>query len=108
MGSNSKQVQIGQKESFERKLKGRLAFLSEKGIESREIDKDAVVKHLQANIRAINTRLKAIDATEKKNAELTKMKAEKAAVPRAGSEGSKKKSKEETPVEGKGKKKKKE
>ncbi len=82
MGSNSRQVQNGQKESFERKLKARLAFLSEKGIESREIDKDAIVKHLQANIRAINTRLKAIDANEKKNEELAKIKAEKAAAPR--------------------------
>ena len=108
MGSNKRQVQIEQKESCERKLKYRLAFLSEKGIESREIDKDAIVKHLQGNIRAINTRLKAIDAIDKKNEELAKMKAEKAAVPREDSEGSKKKKKEGTPVEGKVEKKKKE
>ena len=103
MGSNSRQVQTGQKESIERKLKVRLAFLSEKGIESREIDKDAIVKHLQANIRAINTRLKAIGANEKKNEELAKIKAEKAAAPRGDF-----KKEEKTPVEGKEKKKKKE
>ncbi len=108
MGSNQKQVQTGQKESFERKLKDRRAFLSEKGIESNKIDKDMLVKHLQANIRAINTRLKAIDNNEKKNEELAKLKKEKAAASQKDSEGSKKKKVEETPVEGKQKKKKKE
>ena len=108
MGSNSKQVQTGQKESFERKLKDRQAFLSEKGVESQGIEKDAIVKHLQANIRAINNRLKAIDATEKKNAELAKMKAERAAAPKEDSEGIKKKKEEKAPAEGKEKKKKKE
>jgi hypothetical protein len=108
MGSNQKQVQTGQKESFERKLKDRLAFLSEKGVESGKIDKDALVKHLKANIRAMNTRLKAIDALEKKDEELAKMKAERAAAPQEDSKGMKKKKAEEKPVEGKEKKKKKE
>ncbi len=108
MGSNDKQVQIGQKESFERKLKDRQTLLSEKGIESHRIEKDAVVKHLQANIRAINNRLKAIDANEKKNEELAKMKAEKAAAPKEDAETIKKKKEEKAPVEGKEKKKKKE
>jgi hypothetical protein len=108
MGSNQKQVQTGQKESFERKLKDRLAFLSEKGIESHKIDKDTLVKNLRANIRAINTRLKAIDANEKKNEELAIMKAEKAAAPREDPEGIKRKEVKETSVEGKEKKKKKE
>lgn len=108
MGSNQKQVQTGQKESFERKLKDRLAFLSEKGVESDKIDKDALVKHLKANIRAMNTRLKAIDALEKKDEELAKMKAERAAAPPEDSKGMKKKKAEETPAERKEKKKKKE
>lgn len=108
MGSNSRQVQSGQKESSERKLKARLALLTEKGIESHNIDKDAVVKHLRANIRAINTRLKAIDAIGKKNEDLAKMKAEKAAAPKESSEGTKKKKEEKAPAEGKEKKKKKE
>ena len=108
MGSNQKQVQTGQKESFERKLKDRLAFLSEKGIESHKIDKDTLVKNLRASIRAINTRLKAIDANEKKNEELAKKKAEKAAAPHDDQEGIKRKEVKETSVEGKEKKKKKE
>lgn len=108
MGSNKKHVQTGQKESFERKLKERLAFLSDKGVETHNIDKDALVKHLKANIRAINNRLKAIDANERKDEELAKKKVEKAAAPQEDSDGIKKKKKTETPVEGKEKKKKKE
>jgi hypothetical protein len=81
MGSKHRQAQNGRKASFERNLKNRLALLLSKGIESREIDKDALVKKLRANIKAINNRLKAIDASEKKTAELARMKAEKAAAP---------------------------
>jgi len=107
MGLNQKQAQTGQKESFGRKLKARLAFLSEKGIESLKIEKDTLVKNLRANIRAINTRLKATDANEKKNEELAKMKAEKAAI-EADPERIKRKKMKEMPVGGKGKKTKKE
>lgn len=108
MGSNNKQVQIGQKESIERKLKNRLAYLSEKGGESPAIDKDTVVKHLQGKIRAINLRLKTIDGLKKQSEELAKKKAEKTAAPQAVPEGAKKKKEKETPAEGKEKKKKKE
>ncbi len=107
MGSNQKQVKVGQKESFGQKLKDRLASLSEKGIESLKIEKDTLVKKLRANIRAVNTRLKAIDAQEKKSEELAKMKAEKAAIEKDPERINRKKIKE-TPVEGKEKKKKKE
>ena len=115
MGSKQRQAQTGQKESFERKLKDRLAFLSEEGIESRKIDRDTLVRKLRANIGAINTRLKAIDANEKKTEELARMKVEKAAAPRKDPEGIKEKPEgikekkvKEPPVEGKEKKKKKE
>ncbi len=106
MRSNKKQVQTGQKESFERRLKNRVAYLSEKGVESP--DKDGIVKHLQANIRAINLRLKTIDGQEKKNEELAQKKLEKAVAPQEVSEGTKKKKEKEIPAEGKEKKKKKE
>ncbi len=98
MGSKQKQAQIGQKESFERKLKNRLALLSEEGIESGKIDKDPLVKKLRANVAAMNNRLKAIDASEKKNEELAKMKLEKAAAPRKEPEEIKEKKVKETPV----------
>ena len=108
MGSNQRQAQTRQKESFERKLKDRLALLSEEGIESRKMDKDNVVKKLRGNINAINTRLKAIDAIEKKTEELARMKAEKASAPQKDPEGIKEKKVKAPPVEVKEKKKKKE
>ncbi len=107
MGSNKKDVQNGQKDSFERRLKDRLAYLSGTGVESYKIKKDGLVKHLQANIRAINTRLKTIDASEKKNEELAKIKAERLVAIREAAAGTKKKKQEEKPAEGKEKKKKK-
>lgn len=107
MGSNQKQTQIAQKESFERKLKNRLALLAAEGIDARKIDKDSLVKKLLANVEAINTRLKAIEAIEKKNEELAKMKLEKANAPRKELEGGKEKKQKEAPVEVKEKKKKK-
>jgi hypothetical protein len=81
MGSKHRQAQNGRKESFERDLKKRMDLLLSKGMESREINKDAAVKNLRANIEASNNRLRAIDANEKKTAELAKMKAEKATAP---------------------------
>ena len=107
MGSNQKQTQAGQKASFERKLEERLSFLSKKGIESPEINKDTLVKKLRANIRAINARLNAIADKEKKTEALAKMKAEKAAAPPKDKKGGKGKEPKEAPAEGKEKKKKK-
>jgi hypothetical protein len=75
MGSKQKQTQIGRKANNERRLEDRLSFLSKKGIESPVIEKDTLVKKLRADIRAINARLGAIAANEKKTEELAKIKA---------------------------------
>jgi outer membrane biosynthesis protein TonB len=110
MGARKKEAQERQKAYFERRLEERLSFLSKKGTESPGIDKDTLVKKLRANIRAINDRLKAIAANEKRTAELAKIKAEKAALPplpKDQAEGKGKKSKEAA-EEGKEKKRKKE
>jgi hypothetical protein len=108
MGSNRKQVQMERKAYFERRLKDRLSFLSEKGIESPQLDKDTIVKNLRANIEAINARLKTIARYEEKTEELAKTKAAKAAPPPRDPEiGKEKKVKETPPEEGKEKKKKK-
>lgn len=82
MGSKQRQAQNGQKASFERNLKDRLTILSGRGIESSEVDKDNLVKKFRANIKAINNRLRAIDANEKKTEELARLKVEKAAAPK--------------------------
>jgi len=120
MGSKQKKTQMGRKEYFERRLKERLAFLSEKKTEPSNIDKDPSVKNLRANIRAINARLNAIAKIEQRTAELAKTKADKAAAILKPQEGSKDKEKDKekkkgkekeskkAPEEGKAKKKKKE
>jgi hypothetical protein len=108
MGSKQKQIQMRQKEHFERKLKDRQSFLSEKGTESSEINKDAFRKKLQARIRAIDERLKAIARSEKRTEELAKKKAEKAAAAQKAPEVGKDKESKKVPEEGKEKKKKKE
>ena len=106
MGSNRKLAQMERKAYFERRLKDRLSFLSEKGIEAPKINKDTIFKNLRANIEAINARLKTIASYEEKTEELAKTKAEKAA-PQKDPEDSKEKKAKEAPVKDKEKKKKK-
>jgi len=105
MGSKKKPTQLKHKVQFEKKLAERLASLNDQGMEAERINKDALVKQLKARVRAVNSRLKAIDAHEKKTEELARMKAEKLAAPR---NESKEKKPEPVPVKGEGKKKKKE
>jgi len=106
MGSNRKPAQMERKAYFERQLKDRVSFLSEKGIESPKIKKDAIIKKLHANIDALNARLKTIANYEKRTEELAKTKAEKSASQK-NPEDSKEEKTIEAPVEGKEKKKKK-
>jgi hypothetical protein len=106
MGSKQKQTYIGTKEHFERKLEERRAFLLKKGIKVSMVDRDTLVKKLRAHIRAINARLEAIGANERKTAELAKIRADKEAA-FAKAEGSVKEKKvKDVPEEGKVKKKK--
>ena len=107
MGSNQKETQARQKANFEKRLEERLSFLAGKGIESSSIAKDALVKKLKANIRAINGRLAAIAANVKRTEELAKIKAEKAAAPPKVEETAKGKKAKEAPEGDKEKKKKK-
>ena len=119
MASKLKQTQLRRKEQYERKLKNRLAILSEKKIDPARADKDPLVKNLRANIEATDARLKAIAKIEQRTAELAKIKADKAEqaaalrkAPEAGKEKEKEKGKDKeakkAPAEGKEKKKKKE
>ena len=107
MGSKHRQAQNGRKASFERNLKNRMDLLLSTGIESREIEKDVLVKKLRANIKAVKTRLAVIDASERKTTELARMKAEKAAdAPKEPEVVKEEKKSKETNASGKGKKKK--
>ncbi len=112
MGSQQKQTQLERKAQYERKLEKRIAYLTAEGVGSPRIDKDAFVKKLKADIKAVNTRLGAIAAKEKRTEELARAKAEKkaaAAAPpapkekKAEKEGGKKPAKEKAPAEAKAK-----
>ena len=104
MGLKRKQMLMQQKAYFEHQLQDRLSVLSGKGIKSPKADKDTLVRKLQADIRAVNKRLRLIAANEKRTEEMAKIRAERAAAPRKEQEGGKGKKPRKTPEEGKGKK----
>ena len=89
MGLKRKQMQMRQKAYFEQKLQNRLSLLSGRGIEAPKIDKDPLARKLQANIRAVNKRLRLIADNEKRTEEMAKIKAERAAAPPKEQEGGK-------------------
>jgi hypothetical protein len=82
MGSKLRQTQDAQKAATAKKLEARLALLISKGIEKRQIDRDTLVRKLKAHMEAINIRIAAIDANERRTAELAAAKAAKAAAPK--------------------------
>ncbi|MDP2914826.1 MAG: hypothetical protein Q8O91_05180 [Candidatus Aminicenantes bacterium] len=104
MGLKRKQMQMRQKAYFEQKLQNRLSFLSGKGIEAPKINKDPLVRKLQANIRGVNHRLRLIADNEKRTEEMAKIKAERAAAPPKEQEGGKVEKSKKAPAEGKEKK----
>ena len=99
-----KQMLMRQKAYFEHELQDRLSFLSGKGIKSPKADKDTLVRKLQANIRAMNKRLKLVADNEKRTEEMAKIKAERAAAPQKEQEGGKGEKPKKAPEAGKGKK----
>jgi hypothetical protein len=98
------QMLMRQKAYFEHKLQDRLSFLSAKGIKSPKADKDTLVRKLQANIRAVNKRLRLIADNEKRTEEMAKIKAQRAVTPQKEQEGGKGEKPKKAPEEGKGKK----
>jgi hypothetical protein len=104
MGLERKQMLMRQKARFEHTLQDRLSFLSGKGIKSPKADKDTVVRKLQADIRAVNKRLRVIAASEKKTEEMAKIKAERAAAPKQEKDGGKGEKPKKAAGEGKEKK----
>lgn len=89
MGLKRKQVLMRQNAYFGQKLQDRLSFLSGKGIKSPKADKDTLVRKLQANIRAVNSRLRLIAGNEKRTEEMAKVKAGRVAAPPKAPEGDK-------------------
>lgn len=103
MASNDKQVQLALKEKAEKALAERIATLNARNVTEASIAKDTVVRHLRADIKALNKRLAAIDALEKRKQTQAEVKAAKAAQPRVKKA---KKEKVEAPAESKKKEKK--
>lgn len=101
----SRETRLKQKAEWEVKLKKRLALLGEKGFDEKKIARDVGVKELKAKLKESQVRLRAIDANEKRTADLAAMKAERLAKPK--DETPKAKKAEEPPPEAKPKKKKK-
>jgi hypothetical protein len=96
---------LRQKAEWEVKLQKRLALLGARGFDAQKIARDVGIKELKAKIKESQVRLRAIDANEKRTAELAAIKAERLAKPKE--EAAKSKKKEEPPPETKPKKKKK-
>jgi hypothetical protein len=94
-----------QKRNAQDKLESRLARLKGEGLDSEAIFQDATVRKLRGMIRKAIFRLASIAAQEKLNQERAQAKADKLAAEKAAREKPKE---EEVPVEGMGKKEKKE
>jgi hypothetical protein len=101
----SRDTRLKQKAEWEGKLQKRLALLGAKGFDAQKISRDVGIKELKAKIKESNARLRAIDATENRTAELAAMKAQRLAKPKE--EAPKAKKQAEPPPEPKAKKKKK-
>jgi hypothetical protein len=104
MGLKRTQMLMRQKAYFEQELQDRLSFLSGKGIKSPKADKDTLVRELQANIRAVNKRLRLIADNEKRTEEMAKIKAARAAAPQEEQKSGKGEKPKKALEEGKGKK----
>ena len=86
MGLMRKPMLMRQKARFEHTLQDRLSFLSGKGVKSPKAEKDTMVRKMQADLKAVNKRLRVIAASEKRTEEMAKIKAERAAAPKAEQE----------------------
>ena len=106
MGSKQEETVLGHKAYFEEKLKERRSHLVEKGIDTKGIAKDTILKKLKAKVKKMNLRIKTLADIKKRTEELAKMKAERLAAPKKQKAVTEKELKA-SPEEGKEKKKKK-
>lgn len=104
MSLKRKQTLMRQKEYFETKLKDRRALLSGKGVEAAAANKDTIVRRLEADLRAVNRRLRVIAGHEKRTEELAKIKADRAAAPAKEEEAAKAEKPKKAPDQAKEKK----
>jgi hypothetical protein len=89
MSLKRKQTLLRQKAYFEQRLNDRLALLAGKGIEGKTADKDALLRNLKADVKAVKNRLKAIADSDKITEDMAKARAAKAAAPAQDKEAAK-------------------
>jgi hypothetical protein len=75
-----------QKKDIQAQLDARLASLREKGLDEKEIQRNAVLRALKAKLRKSNARLRSIAAQEKLNSDLAQAKLDKLAAKTAPAE----------------------
>jgi len=86
MNLRGKKYIENQKKAAEAKLKARLAYLQEKGLEAESIQRDPTVRRIRALIRKADSRLAKIAAEEKLIRERAQAKVEKLAAEKAARE----------------------
>ncbi len=89
MNLKKKEIQLKHKAAFETELKDRLAYLAGKGVKAPQTDKDPIVRRIQADLRAVGRRLRAVEAQEKLAAGLAQAKIDKAEALKKEKEGGK-------------------
>ncbi len=106
MNLKKKGIHLKHKAAFEVELKDRLAYLAGKGVKAPQTDKDPIVRRIQADLRAVGRRLRAVEAQEKLTADLAKAKVDKAEALKkekeGGKQGGKGEGKAEKPKKGAG------
>jgi len=104
MGLKKKQIQLRHKEQAEKRLKARLSYLAGKGVKPPKSDRDPIVRKIEADIRAVNHRLRLMAEHEKRTEELAKAKADRAAAALKEKEGGKVEKPKKAPEKAKEKK----
>ncbi len=89
MNLKKKEIQLKHKAAFEAELKDRLAYLAGKGVKAPQSDKDPILRRIQADLRAVGRRLRAVEAQEKLAANLAQAKVDKAEALKKEKEGGK-------------------
>ena len=101
MASLSRETRQKQLVEWEAKLHKRETLLVEKGLDAIKIERDIGVKELKSMIKETRVRLQAIDALEKRTAELAAIKADRLAKPKEEAPKAKKTATRPAPAEAK-------
>jgi hypothetical protein len=82
MSSKQEETSVDHKAYFEAKLNERRSYLIEKGVDTKGIAKDTILKKLKAKVKEVNLKIAAIAEIKKRTEELAKIKADRLAAPK--------------------------